>query len=105
MISGPSPQGSNRVLRGGNYFNDAVNCRTANRNYNLPDNRWNNNGVRLALPASSRESRMASTEQAIVLPAAGPWRLPKEPWSGIAAKKPSRFCQGRCRAAMPVAWG
>ena len=38
-----------RVLRGGNYFNNAVNCRAANRNRNEPDNRNNNVGFRLAL--------------------------------------------------------
>ena len=47
---GPSPQGVNRVLRGGSYFNNAENCRATNRNNNPPENRWNNSGLRLALP-------------------------------------------------------
>ena len=42
-------KGSNRVLRGGSWNNDAANCRTANRNTNEPTNRNTNNGFRLAL--------------------------------------------------------
>lgn len=42
-------EGSNRVLRGGSWNNDAQNCRVAYRNYNAPDNRNNNIGFRLAL--------------------------------------------------------
>jgi hypothetical protein len=40
-------EGSNRVIRGGSWNNDAENCRTANRNNDHPDNRNNNNGFRL----------------------------------------------------------
>ncbi len=43
-------KGVNRVVRGGSYFNNAVNCRPANRNRNTPDNRNNNIGFRLVLP-------------------------------------------------------
>ena len=43
--------GSNRVNRGGSWNNNARNCRVSNRNYNNPDNRNNNLGLRLALPA------------------------------------------------------
>ncbi len=39
--------GSNRVKRGGNWNNNARNCRSANRNNNNPDNRNNNIGFRL----------------------------------------------------------
>lgn len=39
--------GSNRVLRGGSWNNNAQNCRSANRNNNNPDNRNNNIGFRL----------------------------------------------------------
>ncbi len=39
--------GTYRVVRGGSWNNDAQNCRTANRNYNHPDNRNNNLGFRL----------------------------------------------------------
>jgi formylglycine-generating enzyme required for sulfatase activity len=40
--------GSNRVIRGGNWNNNAHNCRSANRNNNWPGNRNNNIGFRLA---------------------------------------------------------
>jgi len=43
---GPS-SGSGRVVRGGSWNNEARNCRSANRNRNLPDNRDNNLGFRL----------------------------------------------------------
>jgi formylglycine-generating enzyme required for sulfatase activity len=42
-----SIEGSNRVIRGGSWNNNAENCRTANRNNNNPDNRNNNIGFRL----------------------------------------------------------
>ncbi len=46
---GPEPEtGSNRVIRGGSWNNNAQNCRSANRNNNNPDNRNNNIGFRLA---------------------------------------------------------
>ncbi|MEM9723096.1 MAG: SUMF1/EgtB/PvdO family nonheme iron enzyme [Bacteroidota bacterium] len=40
--------GSNRVLRGGSWNNDATNLRVSNRNNNDPSNRNNNNGFRPA---------------------------------------------------------
>jgi formylglycine-generating enzyme required for sulfatase activity len=39
--------GTNRVLRGGSWNNNAENCRSAYRNNNNPDNRNNNVGFRL----------------------------------------------------------
>jgi hypothetical protein len=39
--------GSNRVNRGGGWNNNAVNCRSANRNRNAPGNRNDNVGFRL----------------------------------------------------------
>jgi formylglycine-generating enzyme required for sulfatase activity len=39
--------GSDRVIRGGSWNNNARNCRTANRNRNSPDNRNDNIGFRL----------------------------------------------------------
>ena len=39
--------GSNRVLRGGSWNNNAANLRVANRNNNWPNNRNNNLGFRL----------------------------------------------------------
>ena len=49
-------KGSNRVLRGGSWNNDAANCRTANRNTNEPTNRNTNNGFRLALNSAGMEA-------------------------------------------------
>ena len=43
---GPA-SGSNRVKRGGNWNNNANNCRVANRNNNSPGNENNNLGFRL----------------------------------------------------------
>ncbi|HXK50864.1 MAG TPA: SUMF1/EgtB/PvdO family nonheme iron enzyme [Clostridiales bacterium] len=40
--------GSNRVKRGGNWNNNANNCRVANRNNNNPNNSNNNIGFRLS---------------------------------------------------------
>ncbi|MCA0235367.1 MAG: SUMF1/EgtB/PvdO family nonheme iron enzyme [Bacteroidetes bacterium] len=42
-------KGSNRVLRGGSWNNNAQNCRSVNRNNNDPSNRNNNIGFRLVL--------------------------------------------------------
>ncbi len=39
--------GSNRVLRGGNWNGNALNCRSANRNHADPSNRNDNIGFRL----------------------------------------------------------
>jgi len=41
-------KGTNRVVRGGSWNNNAENCRVSNRNNNHPDNRNNNIGFRLA---------------------------------------------------------
>ena len=65
-------EGSNRVLRGGSWNNNASNCRVANRNNNSPSNRNNNNGFRLALAQEyvsddhsvNRESSCASVVDA-----------------------------------------
>lgn len=48
--------GSNRVQRGGNYNNDAQNCRSAYRNNNNPSNRNNNIGFRLCCSAAPQDS-------------------------------------------------
>ena len=51
---GEQAQGSNRVIRGGSWNNNAQNCRSANRNNNNPSNNNNNNGFRVVLlPHSS----------------------------------------------------
>ncbi len=49
LFYGPLSDGSNRVNRGGSWNNNAVNCRSANRNNWNPDNRNNNLGFRVAL--------------------------------------------------------
>lgn len=36
-----------KYIRGGSWNNNPENCRVANRNYNNPQNRNNNNGFRL----------------------------------------------------------
>ncbi|MDE5551093.1 MAG: SUMF1/EgtB/PvdO family nonheme iron enzyme [Bacteroidaceae bacterium] len=41
--------GSNRVLRGGSWNNNARNCRVSNRNNNTPGSRNNNNGFRVVV--------------------------------------------------------
>ena len=46
--TGPA-SGSYRVLRGGDFFNDPDNCRVSYRGRGLPDDRYSNNGLRLAL--------------------------------------------------------
>ena len=50
--------GSNRVIRGGNFNNNAQNVRSANRNNNSPDNRNNDIGVRLLSTGSSPKRRV-----------------------------------------------
>lgn len=45
---GPS-SGSNRVRRGGSWYNDAGDCRVSNRDWFTPDDRRSNLGLRLAL--------------------------------------------------------
>jgi len=46
--NGSGAEGSNRVIRGGSWNNNARNARVSNRNNNTPDNRNNNLGFRLA---------------------------------------------------------
>lgn len=43
--------GSNRVIRGGNWGNNAINCRSANRNDARPDARVGSVGFRLVRTA------------------------------------------------------
>ena len=50
--TGPS-NGSNRVLRGGSWFNFAKICRVSYRSYYVPDLRHLNHGLRLVLPQQS----------------------------------------------------
>ncbi|MBR5690398.1 MAG: SUMF1/EgtB/PvdO family nonheme iron enzyme, partial [Verrucomicrobia bacterium] len=41
--------GSDRVIRGGSWFSDAPNCRSAYRDGNHPDDSWFSFGFRVAL--------------------------------------------------------
>jgi hypothetical protein len=50
--------GSNRVNRGGSWNNNAVNCRSANRNRNSPGNRNDNLGFRLLSTRLCRRRRV-----------------------------------------------
>ena len=58
-------KGSNRVNRGGSWNNAPVNCRSANRNRNTPDNRNNNLGFRVSLSSASAMD-FAGTEPTII---------------------------------------
>ena len=42
------------MQRGGNWNNNAQNCRSANRNNNNPSNENNNNGFRLVITVSEQ---------------------------------------------------
>lgn len=57
-----SESGSNRVLRGGSWNNNARNCRSSNRNNNTPDNRNNNNGLRLVLSQLKKPMEVDASE-------------------------------------------
>ena len=48
LVKKRAEAGSNRVLRGGNWNNDANNAKSSNRNNNTPSNRNNNYGFRLS---------------------------------------------------------
>ena len=50
--------GANRVIRGGSWFNDARNCRSAYRNNADPGNRDDNLGVRLLSTGLLPEGRV-----------------------------------------------
>ncbi|MGH8693758.1 MAG: SUMF1/EgtB/PvdO family nonheme iron enzyme [Burkholderiales bacterium] len=50
--------GSNRVNRGGGWNNNAVNCRSANRNHDAPGNRNDNLGFRLLSTRLCRRRRV-----------------------------------------------
>ncbi len=50
-------QGENRVLRGGSWINNGRNCRSANRNGNLPENRNDNVGFRPVSPIKRMKER------------------------------------------------
>ena len=43
--------GSYRVIRGGSWYFEAFLCRTAYRDYDFPDDRYDDDGIRSVLPA------------------------------------------------------
>lgn len=53
--------GSNRVMRGGSYNNDAGNCTSSNCNNNNPSNNNDNNGFRLVCSAAPQGRTAAPT--------------------------------------------
>ena len=76
---GESPTGSNRVIRGGDFNNNARNVRSANRNNNSPGNRNNNLGARLLStgsgpkrPVYESASCVCDPVQALILRSAVP---------------------------------
>lgn len=56
MMAGHGSNGSDRVIRGGSWNNDARNVRSAIRNWNHPGDRNDNLGVRLARAQRGPES-------------------------------------------------
>src|ERR1017187_10418182 len=58
-LGGAGYAGSNRVSPGGNWNNNANNCRSAQRNNNNPSNRNNNIGFRVVLAPSQPARRRA----------------------------------------------
>ena len=63
-----------RVVRGGSYWNNARNCRSAYRNANEPGNRDRNLGFRLASAHPRAES---AADPALVAPPAVAGRCPR----------------------------
>ena len=94
--------GSNRVIRGGSWNNNAQNCRSANRNNNNPDNRNNNIGFRLASSPHRPTARVHGpapsasvvTRAAIPRPATGT-NSSSDPWAGRRAGPRSALNQHR----------
>ncbi|MEI7908713.1 MAG: RNA-directed DNA polymerase [Verrucomicrobiota bacterium] len=61
--------GSNRVLRGGNWNNNAGNCRVSNRNNNNANNANNNNGFRSVRSSEDSPQREHDSDPAAIPPA------------------------------------
>jgi len=78
-----------RVIRGGSWNNNAINCRSANRNRNAPGNRNDNLGFRLSstlLLASG-----ASFKDEV--------RVPQDQSPGRSSRAGSAPAKTRCRTA------
>ena len=63
-----------RAYRGGDWNNDASNCRSANRNWNDPSNTNNNLGFRLASAPTRNTSTVVSHHLSLE-----PARIPPQP--------------------------
>ncbi|HNY87011.1 MAG TPA: hypothetical protein PKN23_10960 [Candidatus Hydrogenedentes bacterium] len=66
-------------MRGGNWNNNAQNCRSANRNNNNPSNRNNNIGFRLA---SARQDRRSAPDEPDGIPSRPPSAAGQIPRAG-----------------------
>ncbi|MDO5310260.1 MAG: SUMF1/EgtB/PvdO family nonheme iron enzyme [Planctomycetia bacterium] len=91
--------GSNRVLRGGSWNNNAKNCRSANRNNNTPENRNNNYGFRLALARRDKVTlRTGKRPVCLDYPDAKPARVARP--SSSANRRATPFsCAGQVNAS------
>ncbi|HDQ98733.1 MAG TPA: hypothetical protein ENN51_00395 [candidate division WOR-3 bacterium] len=85
--------GSNRVIRGGSWNNNARNARCANRNRNEPSNRNNNNGFRCSAQQWPRGRRT----DAAGLRTGGPRRAATEsPASRVCRPRRTKMTQSGC---------
>ena len=94
--------GSNRVLRGGNWNNNANNCRVSNRNNNNPANRNNNNGFRCVHSSETSPERENDSDPAAVLSAGEstpPSAKPESPSGAGSTAKAGVEGSGRARTA------
>ena len=80
---------ANRVIRGGSWINNAVNCRSANRNRNAPGNRNDNVGFRLS-STLLLASEASFTDEACVQ---------KDQSPGRSSRAGSALAKTRCRTA------
>ena len=71
VVAMDGPSGSNRVLRGGTWNNNADNCRVANRNNNSPGNTNNNIGFRPVRSSEETPQRAQDSDPAAI-PSATP---------------------------------
>ena len=65
-VAAMDASGSSRVLRGGNWNNNASNCRSANRNNNSPTNTNNNNAFRTVRSSEVSPQRESDSDPASV---------------------------------------
>jgi hypothetical protein len=85
--------GSNRVIRGGSWNNDARNCRSAYRNNDAPGNRNDNLGFRLLSTGLSRRGRFTDllrVLQAMSRPSSCAGRWPDKQPCPAAFGRPAR---------------